>query len=73
MSIAMHTPINREEESEMLTKFQVNEFLENIWTLLISTLNSPNIMGHKDFLESILVLIMRIDLGHTNFQSTLQI
>ena len=73
MSIAMHTPINWEEESEMLTKFQVNEFLENIWTLLISTLNGPNIMGHKDFLESILVLIMRIDLGHTNFHSNLQI
>lgn len=57
----------------MLTKFQVNEFLEKNWTLLISTLNSPNIMGHKDFLEPILVLVMRIDLGHTNFQSTLQI
>ena len=35
------------------------------------TLNNPSIVGHSSFLELTPILIMRIDVGHTNFQPTL--
>lgn len=36
-----------------------------------ATLNSPTTMGHISFLEPALILIMRINVGHVNFQLTL--
>ena len=35
------------------------------------TLNSPIAVGHSNFLESMLILIMRVDVVHINFQPTL--
>ena len=38
---------------------------------IVSTLNSPIIVGRNSFLESILILIMRINVGRTNFHPIL--
>ena len=39
-----------------------------------STLYSPSItVGHSNFLEPTLILIMRINVGHINFQPTLNL
>lgn len=35
-----------------------------------STLNKPITMGHDDFLEPMLTLMMTISVGHTRFQPT---
>ena len=41
----------------------------HIWNQSIEyTVNSPNIVGHDDFLEPMLILIMWINVGHINFQ-----
>ena len=36
------------------------------------TLYGINIVGHSNFLEPMLILIMRIIVGHINFQPTLK-
>ena len=37
----------------------------------VTTLNSPNIVGHNDILDPTQALIMRINMGYINFQLTL--
>ena len=38
---------------------------------MLPTLNSSTSMDHGNFLEPLLILIMRIGLAHTNYQATL--
>lgn len=38
-----------------------------------ATLNSHDIVGHSKFLDSILIFIMKINVGHSNFQLTLKL
>ena len=39
--------------------------------MLYTTLNSHDIVGHTNFLEPTLILIMIINVGHINFQPTI--
>ena len=36
-------------------------------------LNSPNIVGHSNFLEPTLILIKKISMGHINYPPTLSL
>lgn len=48
-----------------------NEMDSNTYHIyLITTLNSPIIVGHTNLLQSMLILIMRINTSHINFQPT---
>lgn len=38
----------------------------------LSTPNSPNIVGHFEFIELTLILVMEINVGHINFQHILE-
>ena len=38
----------------------------------LGTLNSPIIVGHNKFLEHVLILLVRMNVGHITFQPTLK-
>ena len=46
-------------------------YFSNLNGSSVITLNSPIIMGHIAFLEPMLDLVMRMNVGHINFQPTL--